>query len=153
MNYILNERKLIIRKRRNLYFFSTLFTNKICKESMKIRNFDKVKVKLRYLLDKKERFLNIFGKEFVLHYKKSCKIIIKRKMHEFRSSLLLDKSIIKDGFLKIKLYALENLQDIRYMFSECSNLCSFLDISNLVQNHTKYINSMFASCSSLQTCL
>ena len=107
-------------------------------------------IEINIIYDIKEgNEIKIFGKEFVKHNKNICKMIIDNKEYEITERYNIKSKKINK--LKIKLEGINNVNDISYMFSECSSLSSIPDISNWNTNNVNDMYSMFSRCSSLSS--
>ena len=79
-------------------------------------------------------YIKIFGDKFVENNKDKCIMIINDK--EYTLSSYINKDIIKNESLEIKLKGIETITDMSYMFYDCNKLSgiSKWDISNALSN-------------------
>ena len=97
--------------------------------------------------DKKEGKIKIFGDYFCNKNKNICKIIIDKKRYELISYYNIKKENKKE--LKIKLVDINDINDMSYMFYECSSLFNLPDISKRNTNNVTNMSYMFYKCSLL----
>ena len=86
----------------------------------------------------------IFGDKFVENNKGKCIMIINGKKHEL--STHINKDIIKDKLIDIKLKEIKPIIDMSYMFYECKNL---FDISNWDTSNIINMRFMFFDCGNI----
>ena len=91
--------------------------------------------------------IKIFGYEFVKNNKNICKMIIDNKEYEIKEKYNVKN--YNNNILEIKLKGINNITDMRYMFSSCSKLSSLSDISKWNTNNVTNMSYMFYECSSL----
>ena len=77
------------------------------------------------LYNNNKNYINIFGYKFVENNKNKCKMIIDNIEYEIREKYNVENN---NNNLKIKLKGI-NINDMSYMFSDCSSLLSLPDIS------------------------
>ena len=106
-------------------------------------------ISIFYKLNKDDRKIKIFGKDFVKNNKNKCKIIYQNKEYELREYLDINNNEIKDEKLEIKLTLLSNLTNMSNMFHNCSNLISVPDISKIDTSYVYDMHSLFSGCYSL----
>ena len=105
---------------------------------------------LTYKLDKKYKYIKLFGNEFVENNKKNCKIIIYGKEYEMVKMI---KEFIKYGIneeeetLEVILKG-EKISDMSYMFYGCNSVVKFNLSSFNTQNVTN-MSGMYCGCNSL----
>ena len=107
---------------------------------------------MKYKLFKRNKYIILFGKNFVENNKKKCKIIISGKEYEMVEEINVkefEKYDIKekDRTLEIILKG-EKITDMSYMFDGCVNLIK-LDLSSFNTQNVKDISSMFFRCEKL----
>ena len=98
---------------------------------------------------KEENNIRIFGSEFVKNNKNICKMIINNKEYEITEKYNIKNN--NNNKLKIILKGIDNVTNMKGMFSGCSSLSSLPDISKWNTNNVIYMNSMFRDCSSLSS--
>jgi surface protein len=94
-----------------------------------------------------EETVNIFGQEFVAKNKDKCRMIINNQSYE-----LQEKFNIKDydqNQLKVKINGLSSLNNLSYMFSNCTSLISVPDIANINTIDITDMRGIFDGCSAL----
>ena len=111
---------------------------------------------LNYKIDKTETENNeikIFGKEFVENNKYNNIIILcEGKNYDLSEYFNIENYKNEKDILIIKLKNMNNITNVRYMFSECSQLLSISDdISNMDMTKFNDISNMFYKCSSLKS--
>ena len=92
-----------------------------------------------------DKYIQIFGDDFVRNNKDKCKMIIDNKEIEITEECYVNNN----NKLNIKLKGINNASDISFMFYKCSSLLSLPDISKLNTNNVINMSAMFAGCSSL----
>ena len=116
------------------------------------------KLKIYYKINKNEKKIKIFGKEFVENNKEKCKLFIEGKEYELMEYLDI-KNIkeIKDK-LEITLVGIRNITNASYMFSgregilideKFESLLSVPDLSKWNTINVTDMKYMFFCCSSL----
>ena len=103
---------------------------------------------IRYKINKNENEIKIFGSDFIKNNKDKCKIIYEEKEYEIKEKFNIDDKI-NNEILEIKLKGINNITNMGYMFSGCSNLSNLPDISKWNTNNVTYMNNMFSGCSNL----
>ena len=78
---------------------------------------------IRYKTNPKSLYLKIFGNDFVKNNKNNCKIMHKNKIYKLMEYFKFNESYHNDIF-EIKLLGINNINDISYMFSNCTTLVS-----------------------------
>ena len=91
--------------------------------------------------DRENKYIKIFGSEFVENNKNICKIIIDNKEYEISEKYNIENNINNE--LKIKLKGINNATSIRAMFKGCSSLSSLSDISKWNTNNVTDISNIF----------
>ena len=89
----------------------------------------KFKMDYNFILDDvkeySEDILRLFGKKFVKKNKNKCKIIYENKKYRLKEYLEeIDKNYKNKNIIKIKLYEINNVSDMGYMFYGCYHLFS-----------------------------
>ena len=92
--------------------------------------------------------IKIFGKKFVENNKDKCKFIYKCKDYELQEYLELEKN---EQIFEIKLFGINKVTNMSFMFSECILLTSLPDISNWDTNNVTNMSYMFNYCESLKS--
>ena len=131
------ERKMIF-ERKNIQICK-LSVEKISKESIKNNE-----LKLRFKI--KNKIFSILGQNFIENNKKKCKIIANNKRNELNNKLNVKKILYRNNF-RIKIEFLDYLNNLSYMFYNCSLLLS-IEGKFKVKN-IKNISHIFQNCSSL----
>ena len=88
------------------------------------------------------------GYYFVENNKGKCFIIFEDKEFELTEYFELKKNV-NNNTLKIKLIGINNVNDMSYMFSDCSSLISLPNLSKWNTDNVIDMSSMFYNCSSL----
>ena len=92
----------------------------------KIKNF---KMEYNFILDDvkeySEDILRLFGKKFVKKNKNKCRIIYENKKYRLKEYLEeIDNNYKNKNIIKLKLYEINNISDMSYMFYGCYHLFS-----------------------------
>ena len=104
-------------------------------------------INIIYDIKKDDRYIIIFGDDFVRNNRDKCKMIIDNKEYEITEKYYVNN--YNNNILQIKLKGINNVTDMRYMFEGCSSLSSLPDISKWNTNNVTNMSSMFYECSSL----
>ena len=105
-------------------------------------------INIIYNVSKTDDKIKIFGKEFVKNNKNKCKIIFENKEYDLQEEFKL-KNYEKEK-IEIKLKIFKNVNNISYMFYECSSLSSLADISKWNISNVTDISHMLYQCSKLK---
>ena len=161
-----------------LYNINNIFNNNIIKDINYIINessetkiikildiYDKLydkginKLKIYYKIDKKDKKIKLFGKQFVENNKENCKILIEGKEYELMEYFNLKNcKEIKDK-LEITLIGIKNITDMSFMFGgelgvfsieECK-VISIPDISKWNTSKVFNMRGVFDHCSHLES--
>jgi len=103
-----------------------------------------------YKINKNDKKVKIFGKDFVKNNKNKTKIIYEDTEYELQEEFNLDKTFIQKDMLVIKLKGISYITDMSYMFNNCNSLIDLPDISTWNINKVKDMSYMFYDCSSLK---
>ena len=161
-----------------LYNINNIFNNNIIKDINYIINessetkiikildiYDKLydkginKLKIYYKIDKKDKKIKLFGKQFVENNKENCKILIEGKEYELMEYFNLKNcKEIKDK-LEITLIGIKNITDMSFMFggepgvfsSEECKVFSIPDISKWNTSKVFNMRGVFDHCSHLES--
>ena len=168
-NHIYNNYE---KKKRNyeLYYnLREININDIINDIEKINNEFNNSSKIRYILNiynkmknnelnnneiniiyevKDNKYIRIFGNEFVNHNKYKCQIILEDKEHEINTHLNIPSHYKKDK-ISIKLTGINDINNISCLFYECSSLYSVPDISRWNTSNVINMSYLFGNCSSL----
>ena len=108
----------------------------------------KNKITLIYKI-KDGEYIKLFGSKFIENNKENCRMII-----EFKKTNLKEyyKPEYKASKLTVILGLNKNVQDLSYMFHQCSSLISIPDFNDLSLNNITNISNMFSGCTSLKSC-
>ena len=99
-----------------------------------------------------ENKIRIFGEYFVKNNSNKAKIIIENKEYDLIEYFnLKDYTNNKLTELHIKLKNINEMNNLKFMFSNCSSLSSLPDISKLNTNNVTNMSYMFRNCSSLSS--
>jgi len=91
--------------------------------------------------------IKILGKKFVERHKNICSIIYNNK--EYKLTEYFEMKEMKEK-LEIKIIGINRINDLSYMFYDCSSLLSLDDISNLNTININDMSYIFNGCSSLK---
>ena len=119
----------------------------------KINNItDKInQMSIIYEIHKNMDKIRLFGNSFVKNNKNNCYLLIDGKQNELVAQLNLNDNQKSKNTLEIKLIEIKNksINNIDYMFFNCTFLKSLPDISNWFLKNTTSIYAMFYNCISL----
>ena len=107
-------------------------------------NENKNEINLVYMTET-EGEQKIFGKKFVESNKSNIELIINGE-----KSCLIDKFKLKKGENIIKIIILNKINDLSYMFNECSSLKNIEELKYLDTKDINDFSYMFFGCSSLE---
>ena len=102
-----------------------------------------------YNINRKEKQLKLFGKNFINNNKENCYIVINGEKSELQEYIDITK--LKGNKLEVKLYETKSITTMSCMFCNCSSLQSLPDISKWNTKNVIDMNSMFSDCKSLQS--
>ena len=91
-------------------------------------NQDSVTLELEYKATN-DRYIKLFGSDFVKRNKDKCKIIYNENENDLMEDFKLDNNYIHNDSIKIKLRINNNITDLSHMFYECKELLSIRDLS------------------------
>ena len=118
---------------------------------MTFKSLDQIKI--TYDLEQRDRKLegedtvNIFGREFVEKNKDKCRLIINNQNYELQEKFNI-RNYDKNQ-LEVVINGLSSLDNLSYMFSNCSSLVSVPDIANINTIDITDMRGIFDGCSSL----
>jgi surface protein len=117
-------------------------------EDINQNNNNETAISIKYEI-KEEKTIRIFGEKFVKNNKDKCKIIVNEKTYELSENYKIEEKNLKEGILEIKLIVKNNLTDLSFMFSECTNLISLVNISEWNIKNITNMSYMFNECRNL----
>ena len=101
-----------------------------------------------YKIDKNKKETKIFGDSFVEYYKDMCKIECEGNIYDLKE--YFDTTNLKNQEkLEIKLIGIENIDDMSFMFHNCTSLLYLPDVSKWDTSKVSDMKYMFYNCSSL----
>ena len=100
-----------------------------------------------YKIKENEKFVKIFGDDFVKAKKDFCKILYEGKEYELVKDFNVEN--INSELLEIKLKIVKKIVSFYGMFYQCSSLLYVPDISKFDTSNIVSMNDMFCDCSSL----
>jgi len=97
--------------------------------------------------------IRLFGKKFVKNNKDNCYLLIDGKRNELIEQFKLNDKQRNQNIMEIKLVEIENksINNLDYMFFNCSCLKALPDISNWNLKNVTSIYAMFYNCISLMS--
>ena len=95
-----------------------------------------------------EKKIKLFGYKFIDNNINNCKLIINSEEKEIMEYLDIEKNH-KKNILEIQLKVINPLINISCMFSDCKQLYSINNISNLNTSKITRMNNLFFGCTSL----
>ena len=116
---------------------------------MNIREEVNDELVMKYHVSKADKKLFIFGSEFVKRNKYLCQIIHEDNEYELTDQFNVEN--INKDYLEIKLKGFNNINDISYMFYNCSSLISIINKDNLDFKNITNMSSAFLGCSLLES--
>ena len=108
------------------------------------------KITMIYKIPKNQKFIKIFGIEFVKNNKNICKIVVDDKIYELQEKFDINNNNKKDN-INIVLNGINNSSNLSCMFSGCTTLISLPDIDKIKIENVIDINNMLYECSSLSS--
>ena len=107
-------------------------------------------IMLKYKINN-DKNIKIFGNEFVTNNKKNFKIFINNQEKEISEHLNIKNimNLKNSNSLELELKQINPVTNLSYMFSECNNLYSIENLSNLNTSKVTNMNNLFFGCSSL----
>ena len=109
------------------------------------------KFKLIYKLDRINNKMKIFGEKFIENNKNNFKIKINNEEKDLCEYYKPnDDNNNNEEYLIIELIKINDINNLSFMFHECSLLFSLPDIANLDISNVKDISYLFYGCSSLR---
>ena len=118
------------------------------KEDYDEKNFHSDIITLKYKIDKENKMLKLFNKEFV-ERNKDIKIIIKGETKNIVDEIEIDKYITIDKNLEIYLKDLNKIKTMSKMFSGCNTLISLVDIYRWDTTNVLDMSFAFEDCALL----
>ena len=118
------------------------------------------RLKIYYKINKDEKQIKMFGKEFVENNKEKCKLLIEGKEYELMEYFDIKNIKEKKDKLEITLIGIKNITNASYMFSgregvfvdeKFASLYSVPDIPNWNTINVTDMKYMFFCCSSLSS--
>ena len=103
---------------------------------------------IKYNVNKEEE-IKIFGKTFVDNNKSLCRIFFENKVYELSEKFKIN-NLNKDK-LEIKLIGINYINNMSYIFHECSSLESLSHLSKWDTSNIKDMQYMFFRCSQLKS--
>ena len=103
---------------------------------------------INYNINKYDKEIRIFGKNFVKNNKNICQIVYEDEYFELNEFLKID-NLENNKIIEIKLIGINNIIDASYMFSGCKSLILLPDISKWKTNKVINMSNMFRLCESL----
>ena len=103
-----------------------------------------------YKINTLKNKIKLYGKDFIIHNKKKCNLIINNKQKYINESIKNKKFFNKKGNLKVKLIIFDNIIHISKMFENCTTLLSvsaYTKLNNI--NHASNMCHLFSNCTSL----
>ena len=105
---------------------------------------------IQYKINNDDTIIQLFDEE-IIHNKDTCKMIIQGNEYEIKKLTKLKNILTNNDIIEIKLKGIQNITNMSYMFSECSNLYSLPDISELNTTNVNDMSCMFSYCSNLNS--
>ena len=143
----ININKILLHFHKNEYINDTIMKrtlkenyqmtlNKILQKRNEDMNYYKYKKGMNgeekiiiYKINKNDKKVKIFGKDFVKNNKNKTRIIYEDTEYDLQEEFNLDKTFIQKDMLVIKLKGISYITDMSYMFNNCNSLIDLPDIS------------------------
>ena len=90
----------------------------------------KNEILIKYKINKEQKYINIFGYEFVSNNKNKCKYIYENKEYELTPKFALTNYEKSKDILEIKLIDIKNITNMSYLFHFCESLVDVPDLSD-----------------------
>jgi len=97
----------------------------------------------------KNNKIKIFGKKFISNNKDKCKIFMNEKEIELTDYCNVDPKFSNKNII-IKFMAKQTINDMSYMFYDCTSLIAIYNFSNFEMSNATNMSYMFYGCSSLK---
>ena len=123
--------------------------NELSKNDIPSNNNKLNEMTIIYKIDKNKEKLKIFGDDFVKNNKNNCYLLINGKKIDLCSEININEEQKEN--LEIKLIETKIITDMNSMFNSCSSLQSLPDISKWDTKNVTDMSYMFKGCSSLQS--
>ena len=107
------------------------------------------KFNLIYKLDKSNNIIKLFGEKFIENNINNFKIRINNEEKELFEYYKINDDNNNEEYLNIELININDINNLSFMFHECSLLFSLPDIDQLDISNVKDISYLFYGCSSL----
>ena len=118
-------------------------------ENLSNNQKDRNEILLKYNLDlSKDNKIHLFGRSFVNHNLKNCKMVINDKEYKLCSDFDKNNINSSNNILEVKLKILKPLNSLKGFFSNCVSLISFIE-NNLDTSKITDISYMFYECKNL----
>ena len=156
LDNILNENKQIVKDYEER---TKLLNEKYINNIKKFEDYLKVlekrisyvnnEITIIYKINKNEKFVKIFDKDFVEAKKKFCKILYNGKEYDLQENFNVENINKYSETLEIKLKVVHKIISFYSMFYNCTSLLYLPDISKFDTSNITNMIDMFAGCSSL----
>ena len=117
------------------------------KELKEIKDLIKKGFIIKYSINEFDYSIKLFSEEFLKKNKNNFNILINDNEFELTENYLCQKD--DKGELEVKLIAINNIDDLSYMFNECSLLTTLEGISKWQTENVTDMSYMFNGCSKL----
>ena len=85
---------------------------------VKSKNHSKNEIIIKYKINKNDNKIKLFGKLFVIHNKKNCKIMCEDKLYDLNEFFDLTNYNKSKDILEIKLIIINNITNMSHLFSD-----------------------------------
>ena len=116
--------------------------------SESIHNYYKNKISITIIYRTSEPKLKLFGTGFVADKKNICKMIVRGKKTELIEYISITEEEIRSRYFQIKVKYVNKLEDLEFMFLDCTALYCVQDLDLLDTINIKSVRSMFNGCKS-----
>ena len=113
---------------------------------------------IEYKINKDDRKIRLFGRQFVSRNGNKCKLVIDNKKLDLLEFIEIDnisKHLVNENIFKLRLLVINEINDFSKMFCDCKSLLSFQKESkkninkNLIQNNMNSSNNSFVDINKL----
>jgi surface protein len=88
-------------------------------------------IKMKYKIDKIDKKIKLFDKNFINNNKNYCKYIYDNKTYELNEYFNISEHNEKNNILDISLIGIKNVTNMKYMFFECPSLISISGLNKI----------------------
>ena len=105
---------------------------------------------MKYIINENDETIYILGEKFVKANLNKCILIVDGEEQTLSSSFNIHSRLLENNILTIKLKIIDDINDLSYLFFNCTNLLSVDNLSIFNKYGLVDLSYMFAGCSSLK---